>query len=202
MAIITISRQFGAGGVTLGKQLAEKLGYTFIDQEVIELIAEKSKISTQGVESFEKETSGKLKKIISDLAPKQFIDFLLEDNFEYLDEKLYVELIENIYTEAAKEDNAVIIGRGSQYILKDAPNAYHLLLIADKDYRVDFMAKSYGLTPTQAETLVTRQGKRRRYLHRLVGIADFDNPEYYHMVLNMQKTNIESAMDLICELIA
>jgi cytidylate kinase len=201
MAIITISRQFGAGGVTLGKQLSEKLGYTFIDHEVIEMIAEKSNISTQGVESFEKETSGKLKKFISDLAPKQFIDFLLEDNFEYLDEKLYVEMIKNIYTNAAKEDNAVIIGRGSQYILRDAPNAYHILLIADKDYRVDFMAKSYGLTHSQAETLVTRQGKRRRYLHRLVGISDFDNPEHYHMVMNMQKTDMKSALNLICDLI-
>jgi cytidylate kinase len=201
MAIITISRQFGAGGVTLGKQLAERLNYTFIDHEVIEMIAQKSKISTQGVESFEKETSGKLKKFISELAPKKFIDFLLEDNFEYLDEKVYVDLIKNIYANAAKEDNAVIIGRGSQYILKDAPNAYHILLIADKDYRIDFMSKNYGITASQAETLVTRQGKRRRYLHRLVGMPDFDNPEYYHLVLNMQKTDMEVSLDLICELI-
>ena len=201
MAIITISRQFGAGGVTLGKKLAEKLDYTFIDQKVIEMIAEKSKISSKGVESFEKETSGKLKKFISDLAPKRFIDFLVEDSFEYLDEKLYVEMIENIYTNAVKEDNAIIIGRGSQAILKDTPNAYHVLLIADKDYRVDFMSKSYGLTHAQAEALVTRQGKRRRYLHRLVGLPDFDNPEHYHMVLNMHKASMELSLALICELI-
>ena len=55
MAVITISRQFGAGGITLGQMVAERLGYTFFDNEIIQMVADKAKVSAQWVESMEKE---------------------------------------------------------------------------------------------------------------------------------------------------
>ena len=65
MAVITISRQFGAGGVTLGKIVAEKFGYTFADSEIIKMIAEMANVSTNFVETVEKEAGGKFSRFIS-----------------------------------------------------------------------------------------------------------------------------------------
>ena len=64
MAVITISRQFGAGGKTIGQKVAEALGYTFIDEDIIQIIAEKAKVSPGWVESVEKEAGGKFSKFI------------------------------------------------------------------------------------------------------------------------------------------
>ena len=64
MAVITISRQFGAGGLTLGKMVAEKFGYTFADTEVIKMVAEMANVSTNFVETVEKEAGGKFSKFI------------------------------------------------------------------------------------------------------------------------------------------
>ena len=58
MAVITISRQFGAGGITLGKMVAEKYGYVFADTEVIKMVAEMANVSTHFVETIEKEATG------------------------------------------------------------------------------------------------------------------------------------------------
>ncbi len=60
MAVITISRQFGAGGKTLGKMIAKTLGYTFADDHIVEMVAEAANVSPHFVESVEKEAGSKL----------------------------------------------------------------------------------------------------------------------------------------------
>ena len=64
MAVITISRQFGAGGITLGKKIAKQLGYSFYDSEIIQRVAKQANVSTRWVESMEKEAGGKMQRII------------------------------------------------------------------------------------------------------------------------------------------
>jgi cytidylate kinase len=62
MAVITISRQFGAGGITLGKMIAESMGYTFADSDILQRVAKEANVSTHWVESFEKEAGSKLSR--------------------------------------------------------------------------------------------------------------------------------------------
>lgn len=59
MSVLTISRQFGAGGLTLGSMVAKALGYNFIDNEIIQMVAEKAKVSTDWVQSMERKPAGK-----------------------------------------------------------------------------------------------------------------------------------------------
>jgi cytidylate kinase len=67
MAVITISRQFGAGGKTVGKMIADKLGYTFADDDIIQMVAEAANVSPHWVESIEKEAGGKLSRVVSSM---------------------------------------------------------------------------------------------------------------------------------------
>ena len=65
MAVVTISRQFGAGGITLGKMIADELGYTFADQDIVERVAKEANVSPHWVETVEKEAGGKFSRIIT-----------------------------------------------------------------------------------------------------------------------------------------
>ena len=79
MPVITISRQFGAGGRTLGKMVADELGLEFADSDIIEKVAEMANVSTHWVETVEKEAGGKLSRFISRVVSKRLIDRVLKD---------------------------------------------------------------------------------------------------------------------------
>lgn len=201
MAVITISRQFGAGGRTLGKAVADELGYTFIDSELIQLVAQKAKVSTDWVRAVEKEAGGKFLKFITGLVPKSLLDRILDPERGYIDEDIYVDLLHQIVRHLAKEGNVVILGRGSQYILKDHKDAFHILLIADRTDRIRFMEEHYELSASPAEAAIRNEDKRRLNLYKKFGKQDYDKPELYHLVFNMSRVFIDSAIHVICKLV-
>ena len=143
MAVLTISRQFGAGGITLGKMIADRLGYTFAHTEIIQEIAREANVSPQWVESFEKEAGTKLSRVISSMVSQKWIDRILKDERGYLDEKIYLDYLVLIIAKMADENDVVIIGRGSQYILNDHPDAFHILLVDEFENRVKFLIDRY-----------------------------------------------------------
>lgn len=202
MAVITISRQFGAGGKTLGTLIAKKLNYTLVDEVIIEKIAEKAKVSTGWVEDFEKEAGGKLQKFMSGLISTRYVERILGTGKGFLDEEKYVETLRDVITQIAKEDNVVFIGRGGQYILQDHPDAFHILLIAEKLDRINFMKKHYKLSYGEATKIVETMETRRTNLYKRFGKKDYDHPELYHIVLNMSKLSMEEASDFVYRMVA
>ena len=201
MSVITISRQFGAGGKTLGEIVAKTMGYTLVDEDIIQMVAKKAKVSTNWVQSIEKEAGGKLLKFMSRLVTKSYVERILDERHGYIDEEIYVDLLSKIIGQIGDEGNAVVIGRGSQYILKDYKDTYHILLVADLEDRISFMEKKYKLSRSQAVQVVNKRGKRRANLYRKFGKQDFDQPTLYHMVLNMSKLDMNKASDLVCKLV-
>ncbi len=201
MAVITISRQFGAGGKTLGKMIADKLGYTFADDDIIQMVAEMANVSPHWVESVEKEAGGKLSRIISSMVSKRLVDRILKNESGYIDEKLYLDYLVVIIAQLAEEGNVVILGRGSQYILRDHPDAIHILLINDFDNRVEFMQENYDLTHSKALQVVNAEDKRRINLYRKLGKTDYDDSSLYHMVLHTGRIQLRDAASLICNLV-
>lgn len=201
MAVITISRQFGAGGITLGKKVAESLGYSFADTEIIKMVAEMANVSTNFVETVEKEAGGKFSKVINRLVSKPLLDRVLKDERGYIDEEIYLDYLVLIIAQMADEGNVVILGRGSQYILSDHPDAYHFLLIDEFANRVKFMQDHYSLSQSRAEQVVRSEDKRRLNLYRKLHKSDYDRPSLYHMVLNMNRIDLDTAHGLICRLV-
>jgi cytidylate kinase len=201
MAVITISRQFGAGGITLGKMTAEKFGYTFADTDIIKMVAEMANVSTHFVETVEKEAGGKFSRFISKTVSKPLVDRILKDERGYIDEEIYLDYLVLIIAQMADDGDVVILGRGSQYILNDHPDAHHILLIDKFENRVKFMQKNYDLSKNRAEQVVKAEDKRRKNLYQKLGKTDYDDPFLYHLVLNMSKVNLAKAQQLICNLI-
>jgi cytidylate kinase len=201
MAVITISRQFGAGGKTIGQKVSEALGYTFIDEDIIQIIAEKAKVSPGWVESVEKEAGGRLSRIVTKMVSRPLIDRVLKDEKGYIDEQIYIDYLVVIIAQMAEDGNVLFLDRGSQYILNDFPEAFHILLINTFANRVKFMMSNYDLSENKATHIVKTEEKRRMNLYRKIGKQDYDHPELYHLVINMARVDVEDAVQMILHLV-
>jgi cytidylate kinase len=201
MAVITISRQYGAGGKTLGKMIADELGYAFADSEIITRVAEIANVSAHWVETVENEAGGKLSRFITRMVSKPLVDRILKDERGYIDEEIYLDYLVLIIAQIADEGNSVILGRGSQYILNDHPDAFHILMIDKFENRVRFMREHYALSDSRATRVVKGEDKRRNALFQKLGKTDYDDPFLYHLVLNMSRISLEEARKIVCKLV-
>ena len=198
MAVITISRQYGAGGKTLGKMVANELGYEFADSEIVAKVAEMANVSTHWVETVENEAGGKLSRFVSRMVSRPLVDKILKGERGYIDETIYLDYLVLIIAQIADEGDIVILGRGSQYILDDHPEAFHILMIDSFENRVRFMQKNYDLSESRATRLIKGEDKRRKTLYQKLGKTDYDDPFLYHLVLNMSKLTLEEAKQIVC----
>lgn len=201
MAVITISRQFGAGGKTLAQKLAGKLEYDIAHEEIIEMLAEMASVSTEGISYFEAEDHKVPDESSSMLAPKRFIEHIFDSNRKYMDGQRYVSLLKKIIPQIAEKGNTIIVGRGSQFILKENQDACHVLMVADEQYRIRFMQHTYQLSAEQAQQAVVKQSKRRAKLMKLFHRDDYDRSLVYDLTLNMGRVTMETAVDLVADLV-
>lgn len=201
MAVFTVSRQFGAGGRMLGGMIADRLGYVFADSEVIQKIAEAANVSPNFVETIEKESGTKISKVINRMVSKTLVERVLKGERGYIDERLYLDYLVVIIAQLAEEGNCVILGRGSQYILNDHPDAYHILLVRSYENRIKFVEENYEMPHNKAVDLVNREDRYRISLFKKLGKTDFDNPNIYHLVINMDRIDFQTALDMACMLV-
>ncbi len=204
MAVITISREFGAGGKTLGTILSEKTGYSLIDQEIIEKVAEEANVSPDWIKSIENESRGWLTKFMFGKGPYRvgYADPILLNQDGYIDGHIYIELLHKIMPKIADEGNTIIVGRGGQCILKDRKDAIHLLLVAKPEDRLKFMENTYNMSSRQATMIVERMNKRRANLFQYFGVKDYNSPQRYHMVLNISKVGMDKAAQMVLALLS
>jgi cytidylate kinase len=203
MAVITISRQFGAEGKKIGRRIADTLGYYYADEDIIERAVVEIYVSPDGRKIFEAEPGDKLKRFISMLNPfgTSLMELPLSDKERYIDGYKYVELLNLIIPKIAKEGNAVIIGRGGQYILHDFEDTYHILLMAKEEDRIKFIQDDYRVSRARTLQILKRMTKRRANLYSYFGKKNYDDPNLYDLVLNMSLVSIDKAEELICRLI-
>ena len=200
MSVITISRQFGAGGKTLAQGVAKKLGYEISNEEIVEKLAESAQLNADGIRKFEVEDADTPQAGTAFATPKTFIDRIFNSK-KYMDGNRYVELLNQIIPLIAAKDNVIILGRGAQFILKDHPQTYHVLLIAGYEDRIRFMQDNYNLSPSAAQKSVEKQGVRRRKLMKLFHSDDYDQPVHYDLVLNMSKMDMDLAVEMVRALV-
>ena len=201
MPVVSISRQFGAGGRTLGQKVAARLGYQFVDQDLIDRVAEKADVSVEWVEAVEQEVGGRLMRIISGLVSSNFIERLLGDSASDFDEKKYIEFIRRVMQDIAEQGEAVIIGRASQIILAENPEVVRVLLVADMDDRIEFMMKRHNLDRIAADKAIAIGERKRSALMSVFGVTNPNDPSHYHVVINTSETPLKWAEDIVCSMV-
>ncbi len=201
MAVITISGQFGGGGNDLGKKVAESLGYVFADSHIVNRIAQAANVSEAWVEHVEKEAGGKFLWMISQMVSKGLVDKILKDERGYIDESIYLDYLVVLIAQFAEEGNVVIMGRGSQYILQDHPDAIHILVVNSLENRIRNIMARYDLTEKKAAQMVSNEDKRREALFRKIGKTDYDQASLYDLSLNLNRVDVDKARDMCVALV-
>jgi cytidylate kinase len=203
MAVITISRQIGSGGWTLGKSLAKRLEYRYVDEVMIKEVADKVGVTPEAIHAFEKDGATKLMKFLDRMVSKDFINRLISDRYGYVDEERYVGVVTAIIRELYERGNVIIVGRAGQYILKDCANAWRILLVDGLKNRIRFVKDTYNLTETDAEKLIkSRDRIRTNFLSFFADRASHDDPRSYDLAINMENMDIGKAEELILNLIS
>lgn len=201
MTVLSISRQFGAGGWTLGNSIAKQLGYKFVSSQIINEMAKEANVSTDWIKGVEKHAGDWLMRFVNKFVNGDFIEKHVGETKTDFDEKKYIKFLQNIVNRIADEDNVVILGRGSQYILQNRENVIHLLLVADREYRVNFMEKIWKMNRKDAEREVTIREKRRDSFMKFFELGPPNSPNLYHMVINTSKIEFNHAKKIITNLV-
>lgn len=206
MAVITITRLYGAGGEIVGKLVAERLGWNLLDRRIIDEVAARLQMPDSEVEARDEQPSSFLDQLLIALGATS-IEFAAagdvpawtppyaSDAFDT--RKAIVRLTQEVISEAARGD-AVIIGRGSSYILRDHENALHVFLQAATDFRVrTVLERNPGLTEDEARRrLKETDANRAAAIKQLYG-HDWWHPSHYDLVLDTGRLGFEASVDVV-----
>ena len=169
--IITISREFGSGGRTMGRKIAEQLGIPFYDKELVDQIAVESGFAPKFVEEHgEHSPTG---SFFSYAFAPQGVPGVM-NGLSTADFLWNIQC--NVILQLADQGPCVIVGRNADYILKDRPDALHVYVFADVPYRAERIVRLYGESEKAPEQRLAEKDKRRRlnyqhYTGRTWGMA-------------------------------
>jgi cytidylate kinase len=179
MAILTISRECRSGSNEIGTAVAQGLGYEFVNRKII----------LADIKKYGKRWPG------ADLAFDENSPSIWE-RFDWEYQGL-IALVESIIYERALKDNAVIIGRGGNYLLRDIPHALRVRLVAPLEIRVRRMMKEDGLGDKAARREIARIDKSRAdYVNKNYG-HDWEDVANYDMVFNSGSDSYEDIAKIL-----
>lgn len=202
--VITISREVGSGGRTIGRKLAENLGVRFSDKELVDELQKKLNLTVDSIE----ELKGKKKRWLDDfiqmVAPVPMSGMLVDGDSDYISEynlSLSVndvfEAEREILNGIADEGSCVIAGRSGFFVLKGRPNKVDILITASREKRIARIMDKQNLSRQKAEEVIDSVDKARdNYVKRYTGQSRYD-ARNYHIVLNMDYITEDQAVAMI-----
>ena len=197
MAIITISRDFASGGRKLGRLLAKKIDYQYVDKSLFQKIAEDLNVSERTLESFEKGREYRISNIFSKLFSKNYIQRIVGHDKSVVEEQEYQNSLENLILGVAQEDNVVILGRAAFFFLKDMENCYHIRLFAPMDWRKKYAVEILGTPRDKAQAIIEKRDVTELWFNRSICGELFNDHSLFHLTLNMTSISFEKAVELV-----
>ena len=201
--VITISREIGSGGHTVGRILAKKLNTFYFDKFLIESLEKRFNLTVSGIEKLKGEKKNWLADLIHTIAPIPSANKLSVDQ-RYTQQFRMDVTTDDIYNaeteilkELAKEGSCVIAGRSGFFVLKDHPNHLHVFIIAPEENRIRRIMEKQGLTEESARALIKDIDQtRENYIQRYTGTSRYD-ARNYDLVLNADGHTEEELAALI-----
>ena len=190
--IITIGRSFGSGGGFIGQAIGKKLGIPFYDNERISKVAEESGYSKSLFADGEEKRS--LFSVSSFFASSRMgvIDSsYVNDNVMF---KIQSEVIRSI----AEKGDAVIIGRCSDYILRDM-KCLNVFVCAPEAYRIQRLVQEEGLSEDEAERLMRRKDRTRETYYNYYTFGAWGQAANYNLCVDSSVLGIEGTADFIID---
>jgi len=189
MAIITISHEMGAGGSEIGMALAQRLGYRYVDQELISEASRRYGLAEEKLSH------------LDEAKPSLFERFDAET-------RRYITVLQTVLYEFAADDNVVLMGRGGQWLLRGVPHVLRIRVMAPFNLRVKRVAKKMAgqmgetVNPRSVSEMVRRddaeKAGRMRYLYE----EDLADPALYDLVLNAEKLSAGASVEFVTGLLS
>jgi cytidylate kinase len=201
MAVVTISRHFGAGGLTMGEKLCERFGFRLVDASVIEGLAREAKIRPNWLTAMEKEASSTVLSLLSSFVSRGIFYRSASLPADRDERQRYIAFLTQVFTAMAHKGGYVIVGRGAQFILRSHPKAVHVLLVADHESRVAFLVDHFDLSRSEAEKMIRAKERERAAMATRLFEANIDDASLYHIVLNTSRMPYEWALETVYQLV-
>ncbi|MGH7657830.1 MAG: AAA family ATPase [Gemmatimonadales bacterium] len=195
--LITISRQFGAGGSQVARLVADALGWSVVDNELIEAVAARAGLPAEEVAAREEKGPTFIERLARALVASPEHVYLARTPVEEIDEPRLVRITETVVQEIAGHGKVVMVGRATAAVLASAVDAIHVRIVAPREHRITEVAGRLKKDLKSAEKLLDETDENRRRYHREYYNRDWDDAAVYHIVLNSAVLGYEGAAHLI-----
>lgn len=193
--VITISRQFGSGGHSIGKSLAEQLGISYYDKEILDRIASETGFTPGFIEKTS-EYAAANNSLLWNLVMKHSPAHVPEDNPADVIYFAQAKIIKKL----AQKEPCVIVGRCSDYILRDREDCLHIFICADKHSRAKRILEQYGDNGKPIEKRIDDKDTRRKIYYSHYTDRVWGAPVNYHATLNSGELGEDTCIQIIREL--
>ena len=187
--VITISREFGSGGRTVGRETAQKLGIPCYDQELLQHLAAKSGFTEEYVK--EQGEYAPYGGWLNALAGRTN-GLTNQDQLWVLQRRMILEL--------AEKSSCVIVGRCADYILRDAADCLTVFIHADMAQRAKRIVEVYGQREEAPEKRLRDKDKRRASYYQFYTVMEWGDARNYHVSLDSGVLGIEKCVGILTEL--
>ena len=194
--IITISREFGSGGRTIGRMVAEELGIPFYDKELVEQVALESGFAPKFVEEHGEHSPGR--SLLSYAFAPQGVPGVM-NGLSTADFLWNIQC--SVILQLAEKGPCVIVGRNADYILKDRPDVLHAYIHADMESRADRIVRLYGESEKSPVTRLNEKDKRRRVNYHHYTGRTWGKAENYDLCLCSSTLGVEQCADIIVSIV-
>ncbi len=190
--VITISRQFGSGGRTIGKMVAERLGIPFYDKELVEKVADETGLDKAFIEEN------------GEFSPsKSFFSFAMAQTVPSMNNGLsisdFIFCAQRQVILKLAEEPCVIVGRGADYILRDRDDVFDVFVFSDMAARAERIVRLYGESEKKPEQRLNDKDKKRKIYYKHYTDREWGDAKNYDLCLNSGKMGIEKCVDLIID---
>ena len=196
--IITINRELGSGGRTVGRKLAEKLGVPYYDKALIQALQERYNLSAEEIERLKGQEQGWWAEFKRKMT---FSESEYELNQTGIETEDVFRAETQILKALAKDDSCVIAGRSGFYIFREHPNHLNIFIQASMPCRMARVAREQNMSREEARLTIEKVDKmRENYMGELVGASRYDTRNY-QLVLSMDELTEDAAVEIIMDYI-
>jgi cytidylate kinase len=204
MSVVTVRGLLGSGAPEVGRQIAEKLQADYVDREIIARVALQLHREEQEVITKEMPSSSLLGRIAEALGSSYgfaegFDGAYLSISEMPLDDARYLQALKSVVRELARKESLVIMGRGSQFILKNYPGVLHVLVVAPLEVRVKRIMEERKLEQETARLEIARFDKSIREFFKRYFKAETEDPVYYDLVINTEHLSFQAAASTVVD---
>jgi len=198
--VITISRQYGAGGSEVARRVAEALGWRVVDNELVEAVAARAGVPANEVAEREERCATFVERLARALAvasPEVFPPPGSAGAMAEVPEADLVKITETVVGEIAVQGRVVLVGRAATAVLSREADALHVRLMAPRAFRIQVAATRLGCSAEKAAAVLDETDKMRARYNREYYHRDWNDPLNYHLVINTGVLGFEGAAEVV-----